>query len=335
MRPIKLFDVLLQKTKTRDSEAQSYKLANYLTVYNDMSKVAETRDQTVQNQFLGGLEKVFFGKEILITKDNSNYTLMKYGCDKGPASEGSTPDAYLIDSTGCIRGIFEVKHSVDSPQVPLRQAVPQAINVAIMQLNIKQAKWDEVMVFVIGSNGYLLQLGVVFILYPSFPVFVSLTSCLDLTDHAMRSKACEALNSIKKWIVSHPVVVSEPGTSIRKGITGMGALSTLRYHVKPLKGFFSSLSNTQSSLFHYFRVMTRLHEECRPYVVFPICVREYENNPEESCIVFPNMHDYHIGFPEEEDLRRLYFVELKKAIECFHKAGVVHLDLYQSNIMWK
>ncbi len=76
-----------------------------------------------------------------------------------------------------------MKHSTDSPHVALGKGISEAINVAIMQLKAK-VKWNEVMVFVIGSNGFLFQLGVVFVLYPSFPMFVPLTSCLDMTNEA-------------------------------------------------------------------------------------------------------------------------------------------------------
>ena len=353
-RPTKVFDVLKKATTVHCGETLSINFAHYLTVYNDMSKVSATststststssalgRDQTVQDKFLEGL-KMVFGKQLLVTKKSGNYRLSGYGCGKGPASEESTPDAYLFDSTDstkCVRGIIEVKHSTDSPHVPLRQGISEAINVAIMQLEEKNAKWDEVMVFVIGSNGYLLQAGVVFVLYPSFPVFVPLTSCLDMTNDTMRLEACRALCCIRHWIENRPVVIGNNANDsiVSKMVSNKAALSTLRYHMKELEAFFSPHNSLQTSLHHYFRIMARLHQsdECRPHVVFPICVREYEENINESCIVFPKMNGYHIGFPEEEDLRRMYFEKLKTIIDSFHVAGVVHLDLYPSNIMWK
>jgi serine/threonine protein kinase len=83
--------------------------------------------------------------------------------------------------------------------------------------------------------------------------------------------------------------------------------------------------------------MAKSHQcqKCRKFVVFPICVRGYEEDISESGIVFPKMIGYHIGYHEEENLRLLYFVQLRTAIECIHQAGVVHLDLFPSNIMWK
>jgi serine/threonine protein kinase len=39
--------------------------------------------------------------------------------------------------------------------------------------------------------------------------------------------------------------------------------------------------------------------------------------------------------PDTQEKREHYFEKLKSAISAIHKAGVVHLDLYLSNIMWK
>jgi serine/threonine protein kinase len=53
--------------------------------------------------------------------------------------------------------------------------------------------------------------------------------------------------------------------------------------------------------------------------------------------VFENLESdgYVIGVPEGEHLQSLYATNLKTAIEAIHTAGLVHMDLYPSNIMWK
>jgi serine/threonine protein kinase len=110
------------------------------------------------------------------------------------------------------------------------------------------------------------------------------------------------------------------------------------YHMKPLKAFFACTGNIQSSLFHYFKIMTQLHRfpDCREVVLFPICVREYEDSIDHCSIVFPKLGcDYKIGLPDTQEQRERYFEKLKSAIRAIHMAGVVHLDLYLSNIMWK
>jgi serine/threonine protein kinase len=110
------------------------------------------------------------------------------------------------------------------------------------------------------------------------------------------------------------------------------------YHMKPLQAFFACTGNIQSSLFHYFKIMSSLHRhsECRDVVLFPICVREYEDSIDHCSIVFPKLgRDYKIGLPDTQEQRERYFEKLKSAIRAIHVAGVVHLDLYLSNVMWK
>jgi serine/threonine protein kinase len=114
-------------------------------------------------------------------------------------------------------------------------------------------------------------------------------------------------------------------------------LSKSAYHCKPLSQFFASTGNLQSSLLHFFKVMTRLHNnsECRQVVVFPICVREYDDKVTDTMIVFPKLdRSYKIGLPDTIELRSSFVKQLEDAMSKFHHAGVAHLDLYLSNIMW-
>jgi serine/threonine protein kinase len=85
------------------------------------------------------------------------------------------------------------------------------------------------------------------------------------------------------------------------------------------------------------KVMTQLHRctFCRNFVVFPICVREYNDSAAHSELVFPNMVDYKIGLPDSEEHRLSFLGQLKIAVGHFHAAGVVHYDLFLSNIMWR
>ncbi len=95
----------------------------------------------------------------------------------------------------------------------------------------------------------------------------------------------------------------------------------------------------QTSLLHLFKIFSRLHKDpvCKSYVVFPLCVREYEDNPKETEILFPNLiqYGYKIGLPRDANQRQQYLSELRKAVVAFHNVGVAHIDLYLSNIMWK
>jgi tRNA A-37 threonylcarbamoyl transferase component Bud32 len=53
------------------------------------------------------------------------------------------------------------------------------------------------------------------------------------------------------------------------------------------------------------------------------------------CIIFENLVDYKIGFPVEQQQRLEFIKQLELTVEALHAAGVVHFDLYLSNIMHK
>lgn len=102
-------------------------------------------------------------------------------CSFGLVTEGTVPDAYIIDQDKFVRGLINVKSNVTTPAEALRQAVATATNVALGMLE-QGVPVNDIAVPVIGSNGYLFQFAIVYILYPSFPVTMMISSVLDATD---------------------------------------------------------------------------------------------------------------------------------------------------------
>lgn len=54
-------------------------------------------------------------------------------------------------------------------------------------------------------------------------------------------------------------------------------------------------------------------------------IREYEESNEKSCLVFPKLNGYQVGFPPDAELRRGYSEKLKSVISLIPSVGVVHL----------
>lgn len=171
-------------------------------------------------------------------------------------------------------------------------------------------------------------------LKPTFPAFFVISSVLDLTDDDSLCEAARLLGCIAIHVRSN--LDCRTSNLSKKELTIV--LDPNLYHLKALKDFFACTGNIQTSLFHFFKILTQLHRcpDCRELVVFPICVREYEDSIEHSSIVFPKLGpEYKIGLPDSPAQRERFFERLKAAVQAIHKAGVVHLDLYLSNIMWK
>ena len=79
---------------------------------------------------------------------------------------------------------------------------------------------------------------------------------------------------------------------------------------------------------------------CRELALFPLCFRQDdqgEGNSETPSygIVFQRLHDFRIGLPADRDLRQQFLDKVEMAMVAMHGMGVVHLDWYLSNFMWK
>ena len=329
-------------------ETMARKLAQTIIVYNDLSKVSETRslsssalgkDRTVQSHHLDAM-KMLFNDQLQTSTNRSGHTLQELGCPHGIATSISTPDGHFKDAQCHARGIIEVKHNTDTPAECLRQGAAAATNLALAQVTFGVSV-DDIVVPVVGSNGYLMQIGAVIMLKPSFPVFIMLSHVLDLTCDSMLLVAANILCCIRIMVLRPLVVISTHHHHHSASSTIIPQMILSRevfYHCKPLSEFFASTGSIQSSLFHLFKVMARLHSsnECRKYVIFPICVCEYEDNSDKTQIVFPKLDPsrYKMGLPDSPALRSSFLLKLEDAMTEFHKAGVAHIDLYLSNIMW-
>lgn len=54
-----------------------------------------------------------------------------------------------------------------------------------------------------------------------------------------------------------------------------------------------------------------------------------------DTILFTMLVDYWLGLPNGEEDQKLLVAEIAKSANAMHGKGVVHMDLYLSNIMWK
>jgi serine/threonine protein kinase len=191
------------------------------------------------------------------------------------------------------------------------------------------------MIPVVGSNGHYIQFGAVIMLKPSFSSFFVISNGLDMTNDDFLIEAARLFCCLAIYI-NTPLEINKSLTIPKTDVEMV--LDLNQYHLKFLKDFYACTGNIQSSLFHYFKIMSQLHRcpECRKVIIFPICVREYDDDINTSSIVFPKLgSEYKIGLPDTETQRECFFEKLNNAIKIIHKAGVVHLDLYLSNIMWK
>lgn len=240
-----------------------------------------------------------------------------------------------------IVGIWEVKGGEAAPLAGWLEAFANASRVAC-NLVAKGVPITDVIVPTNVYTGGSIQFGATIVLEPFFPVLVPVGGVIDLATFEggvltraylkKAKKQAEKLNNMARGKV-------EPPTAM--------ALSRNLYHVKVLNkptlarglGLFGTIAR---GLLHMIRALNLLYasEDARPHVVFPLALRTPDKGDDQApfALVFPNLANegFRIGFPPEEVVKPSDFIEQLRAVAVrIGKAGVVHGDLYPSNIMWK
>ena len=114
------------------------------------------------------------------------------------------------------------------------------------------------------------------------------------------------------------------------------------------RGFqlFSEEGDTDISqgIEHWGRVLNILFADpkIRPHIAFPLAIRSPNRDEKETehttvCKDF-RKEGYRIGCPNRMNQSVLYDLfrnELRRVMALVHDAGVIHCDLYLSNVMWK
>lgn len=265
---------------------------------------------------------------------NTSYSLKDLFCEEGIANPGSVPDSFFFRQIpnsrsqlpGIPCGLWEVKHSTDSPDVSLRQAFSESTNIAMSHIRAGVAARD-VCVPIVSSNGRLIQFALCAMLPPSFPYLVMLTKVLDMSDGRDRKEAAMQLCAIEEMCKKSQVLNAPSG--VRFG------LSPLSFHLKLTKFIFTTRDTLDQSLLHMFSLLERLcGPEQKKFVLFPLTFR-FGEKPEDDALIFEKLDDYRIGLPPDEEARASLLRLIEKAMLGFHECRVVHMDFYPSNIMWR
>jgi Phosphotransferase enzyme family len=297
------------------------------------------------------------GVSIILTNENSLFqsstngsdTLKKLGLEVGLARLGSKID--LLLQRGCSKpyGLVELKGGKYSPAHGNRQSAMYGSHVAINLLN-RGVPRERVIVPSCTFTGTLIQFGATIVLQPSFTVFSSTSKVLDMSDSSERRLAIAYVRKANTWIDKlHSGIFN----TSEKCITVM-QLDESAYHIKRItdvvskRGFqpFSEEGDTDISqgIEHWGRVLNILFADpkIRPHVAFPLAIRSPNRDEKETdhTIIYKDFcrEGYRIGCPNRMNQTVLFDVfrnELRRVMALVHDAGVIHCDLYLSNVMWR
>jgi hypothetical protein len=291
-------------------------------------------------------------------QSNCRTTLGELQLSYGVADDRSCPDC-IWTGTSAVVGNFVIRGGESSTLLGLREAAVTGTNIA-MSLLRKGISIDQCIVPACAYTGMLMQFGATIVLQPSFPVFICTSKVLDLGDETERRVAAAYLDKAKEWTaILDALTLSASPIEIKDMVIDIS-----QYHIKVLSddvvdrglGLFGDCGDISQGLEHMSRALNVLYAvpELREYVVFPLALRtpdEIESKMSADrarrrspyhWLIYKDLtaEGYRIGTPNRlatcgRDVYKCYVAELRRIIEMVHSAGVLHCDLYPSNIMWK
>jgi hypothetical protein len=293
---------------------------------------------SVQSDHLDGLARILRFE----TTTRHHVTLADLGCADGVVTNRSAPDGYARkrfrrrspqeeEVLKLVTLVAEVKHSTDAPVEGLRQAAAEATNVALAQARAG-VPVNRIRVPLWSSNGQLMKFGVVLMLEPAFPYLVVLTKTLDTGDALDRQDAARILLVFSQWCVLEETF---EGASRPDLVLG---LSPDRYFLKRLDDVTNLYESAESGLQHMIEVLARFRNTpAQVCVTLPITIMTRVEPSHNGYLVFPHLSidGYRLGMPPESPQREALLKAIQEAVRRIHDAGVVHVDLYFSNIMWR
>ena len=286
---------------------------------------------------------------------NERSTFTKHKLSLGIASSGTYHDIDIRLPDNILVAICEGKGSDLSILQPAAQAATESTNLCLGLYN-RGVPREHCIIPVIAYNGLSICFGATILLNDTFPTFVPTSRILSLLDEAESQVASAYIHKILK----HAHLVSTlPRMPPEHQATQM-ELNCSDYFLKHITqavfdrgfGLFTdSLTKTeiQNGVSHMIRCLNRIYNSpARCVAEYPISIRTPDilddwadtSGTSDYILVFTDLtkRGFSVGVPNRvanPGLYAAFLVELVRAVTAVHDAGVIHVDLYASNIMWK
>jgi hypothetical protein len=292
---------------------------------------------------------------------NGQKTLGRRGLAFGIANGASYEDLGIWATRGVVGGIIENKGGEGSISAAVVQAAVTGSNVA-MQLLALGLPSDQCVVPVIGNTGIMMAFGAVVVLRGSFASFVPLSKRLDLGDPIERTLASAYLEKAvaQCHLMGNTLRELQPNLGmapyvVKNNVDEM-SLDVCGYHVKRLSeevfarglGLFASSAATDHydvgpGFEHMIEVLNLIFasETAREFAEYPLSIRTPDEQSDQCYeLIYRDLvaEGFQIGAPDritDGDMFAKFVTAFKSAVASVHEAGVIHVDLYLSNVMWR
>ena len=280
--------------------------------------------------------------------EGTRRTLGELGLTHGIANSNSFPDGYF--HTKPIRGLpsspvnflttsmLECKDTAAAPLAGTGEVIANATAAAVAMLR-QGIPFNNVVVPILTTSGRMVQVAAVYMLEPSLPAVCFLSNNMDLANEDHATKVARIILAMAKHADKIETFVRtglEKGTLIAKPDIDM-RFDNEKYHVKLIKNFFSCCgpSLVESSILRLLAITSKI-ADMKDSICLPIAIRLSDAIYKEDVILFDKLVDFKIGLPATtlED-RKALVAKIELVVAQMHSKGVVHMDLFLSNIMWK
>jgi hypothetical protein len=314
----------------------------------------ETEPNGIGDQFVEFFEK----HSKLGLRNNGRVSSNSKNLEDGIASSVSYEDCHHTFGNKAYLSVIKHKGAEASAFSAISQAAVIATNFAIALLK-RGVPRQSCIIPVIGQSGIAMVIGATIILEPTFPTFIPLSKHLDLSDpyeskvaFAYLKKAsehCLALDQLLLRIAVPPDVRKVPLVPMALDLSNNRSLfiktidrATYQRGIGLFAGHDEDPTDVDSGIQNMIMVFNKLYNSAaRQYVAFPLSIRTPDSASRKLYqIIYPNLSTlgFVIGAPNrmtnEEDYDK-YCLSLRRAVHAVHAAGVLHVDLYLSNVMWR
>ena len=319
-----------------------------------LQSIKETVRNGIEDQFVE-----FFNKHSKLgLKKNGRVPLKSKNLEDGIASSDSYEDCHHTFGNEAYLSIIEHKDAEASAFPAISQAAVTATNFAIGLLK-RGVPRQSCIIPVIGHSGITMVIGATIILEPTFPTFIPLSKHLDLSDPyeskvafayiKKASEHCLALYQLLLGIAVPPDVRKVPQVRMALDLSNNRSLfiktidrATYQRGIGLFTDHNHDPTDVDSGIQNMMMVFNKLYNSAaRQYVEFPLSIRTPDSASTKFYqIIYQNLSTlgFVIGAPNrmtnEEDYNK-YCISLRRAVHAVHAAGVIHVDLYLSNVMWK